>query len=329
MTPNLSTRYLGLALENPVVASAMPMTFTVDGVRALQDAGVGAIVMRSIFEEQIREDGSAMEDDLSADLSPHAMAYLKADFAMQFNTARYLEQVRTLRASCKVPLIASLNCCRPDTWLTFAKEVENTGVDAIELNIYDISCTPSETAAKIEDRHIELVRSVLKHVSIPVAVKIAPYYTSVLNFARRLDQLGVAGLVLFNRFFQPDIDVEKMALVNTINTSRSESLRIPLRWTALLRPFVKCDIGLTGGVHAANDAVRGLLAGATTLCMASEIIQRGASVVIPEVLDGLRDWMTRHRFSSLGDFRGRLAERNMRDNVGFERVQYINTFTAF
>ena len=329
MTPDLSTRYLGLRLANPVVAAASPMTFTADGVRSLQDAGVGAIVMRSIFEEQIREDAAAMEDDLSVDLSPHAMAYLKADFAMQFGTARYLEQVRALRAACKVPLIASLNCIRPDTWVTFAKEVENTGVDAIELNIYDIPDNPAETAEKIEERHLALVQSVLKRVSVPVAVKIAPYYTSVLNFARRLDRLGVAGLVLFNRFFQPDIDIEEMKLVNSINTSRSESLRMPLRWTAILRPFVKCDIGITGGVHVAGDAVRGLLAGATTLCMASEILHSGPAKAVPDVLGGLSDWMNRHGFAKLDDFRGRLSERNQRNGAGFERVQYINTFTAF
>lgn len=321
--PNLATRYLGLQLDNPVVASASPLTFTLKGVREMQEAGVGAIVMRSIFEEQIRADVADMYDALEADMSPHAMAYLHADLPMQLGPEKYLDRVRAIRKEVHVPLIASVNCIHPNQWVSFARKIQGTGVDAIELNVYDIPDDPFEPGFAIEDRHAKLVASVLKEVTLPVAVKISPYYSSPLQFAKRLDKLGVAGLVLFNRFFQPDIDIEKLALRNTPNLSRPESLRLPMRWVALLRHTVGCSLALTGGVHTADGAVRAILAGADVACVASAILTRGCTKPIVEILQGLRDWMAAHGYDDIAQCRGLLAERDLKDKQGFERAHYV------
>lgn len=320
---NLSTRYLGLTLDNPVIASASPLTFTLKGVRELQEAGIGAIVMRSIFEEQIRADVSDMYDALETDMSPHAMAYLNADLPMQLGPERYLDRVRAIRKEARVPLIASVNCIHPAQWLSFARKIQGTGVDAIELNVYDIPDDPFEPGSAIEDRHAKLVESVLKEVTIPVAVKISPYYSSPLQFAKRLDKLGVAGLVLFNRFFQPDIDIDKIALRNSPNLSRPESLRVPLRWVAILRHVVGCSLALTGGVHTADGAVKALLAGADVACVASAILARGTTRPVAEILDGIREWMAAHGYNDVAQFRGLLSERDLKDKQGFERAQYV------
>lgn len=321
--PNLATRYLGLQLDNPIVASASPITFTVKGVRDLQDAGIGAIVMRSIFEEQIRADVSSMYEALEADMSPHALAYLNADLPMQLGPERYLDRVRAIRKEARVPLIASVNCINPAQWVSFARKIQATGVDAIELNVYDIPDDPFEPGSAIEDRHLRLVEAVLKQVTIPVAVKISPYYSSPLNFAKRLEKLGVAGLVLFNRFFQPDIDIEKLTLRNTPNLSRPESVRLPMRWVAILRHTVACSLALTGGVHTADGAVRAILAGADVACVASAIMTRGCTKPVGEILAGLKEWMQKHGYDDIGACRGLLAEKNLKDKQGFERAQYV------
>lgn len=321
--PSLTTKYLGLQLDNPIVAAATPMTFTEKGISALQEAGVGAIVLSSIFEEQIRSDVSEIYESLEDDMSPHALAYLHADLPMQIGPESYLNRVRELRKIAKVPLIASVNCLHAAQWVTFARKIEATGVDAIELNVYDIPVDPFVTSAEIEDEHIKLVESVLRQVTIPVAVKLSPYYTSPPHLARRLDKLGINGLVLFNRFLQPDIDVSTLKLDNTPNLSRPESMRLPLRWVALLRNLVSCDLGLTGGVHNANGVIRAILAGADVVCPASAILMRGNAEPVAEMLDGLRDWMTAQRHEDIGKFRGSLSERNLTDRKGFERSQYV------
>ncbi len=321
--PDLATRYLGLPLDNPVVASASPWTFTLNGVRQLEAAGAGAIVIRSIFEEQIRADVAEMYDALGDDLSPQALAYLNADLPMRLGPERYLERVREIRAAVQVPLIASINCTHPDQWVSFARKIVATGVDAIELNVYDVPVDPFETGEAIEARHKRLVTAVRHEVRIPVAVKLGPHYASLPNLARHFDQAGVAGLVLFNRFLQPDIDTEQLTLKNTPNFSRPESIRLPMRWIAILRPMVHCSLALTGGVHGPEGAVRALLAGADVACVTSAVLLRRSADPITEVRQGLSDWMQAHGYASLDAFRGRLAERNVKDRVGFERAHYV------
>jgi dihydroorotate dehydrogenase (fumarate) len=264
-----------------------------------------------------------MYEALEADMSPHAMAYLNADLPMQLGPERYLARVREIRKEVQVPLIASVNCIHPAQWVSFARKIQSTGVEAIELNVYDMPDDPFEPGSAIEDRHARLVESVLKEVTIPVAVKISPYYSSPLQFAKRLDKLGVAGLVLFNRFFQPDIDIETLALRNTPNLSRPESERLPMRWVAILRHVIGCSLALTGGVHTADGAVRAILAGADVACVASAVMLRGCTKPIVEILDGLRAWMATHGYDDIAKCRGLLAEKDLRDKRGFERAHYV------
>ncbi len=320
---NLATKYLGLTLDNPVVASASPLTFRLESIREMQDAGVGAIVMRSIFEEQIRDDVSSMYEALEDDMSPQALAYLNADLPMQLGPERYLDKVRSIRREVRVPLIASVNCISPDQWVPFARRIESTGVDAIELNVYDIADDPFETGAAIEERHLKLVENVLKQVNIPVSVKISPYYSSPLNFAKRLERLGVAGLVIFNRFFQPDIDIDRLTLRNTPNISRAESMRLPMRWVAILRNIIGCNLALSGGVHTADGAIRSILAGADVVCMTSALMLRGCTEPIREIREGLCRWMEEHGYEKLEEWRGLLSDKDLTDNRGFERAQYV------
>ena len=324
---NLATTYMGLKLANPLVASSCPRTFSVDSVRRLEDAGLGAVVMKSIFEEEIRVRVEGMYAELASDLHPEALDYLRADLPMRIGPEQYLERLAAIKASVNIPVIASVNCVSSDQWVAFARQIEAAGADALELNVYDISADPEMSGAALESRHINLVRDLRRDVSLPLAVKIGSFYSSIAEFARQLDEVGVSAIVLFNRFFQPDIDIETMTLRGAVNYSHPEDLRLPLRWVAILRDVVRCDLSVSTGVHDAEGAIKALLAGANTVQICSILYQQGYEAA-GRILAGLTEWMERKRFASVDEFRGRLRAGQGRDPRGFERVQYMKTLTG-
>ena len=321
--PSLATTYLGLSLKNPIVASSCPLTSELKTARALEEAGVGALVVRSIFEEQIRDEVAHMYAALEEAGSSAALDYLRADLPMRLGPEKYIENLKVLRRELKIPIIASVNCIAPDQWVKFARKIESTGVDALELNVYDIPDTPTVNSAAIEQRHTELVEAIRAEVSLPIAVKLSPYYTGLANVACRMNRLGVKGLVLFNRFLQPDIDIETLELVYEVHRSHPDDLRLPLRWIAILRNLVRCDLALSSGVHSAEAAIKALLAGANAVYCCSALYRKPEGSVTREILDGLNAWMTRHDFASIDAFRGRMRERELGDGRGFERAHYV------
>jgi dihydroorotate dehydrogenase (fumarate) len=325
--PDLTTTYMGLTLPNPIIAGSSTQTITAEKVKALEEAGVGAVVLKSIFEEQIRSDVSEMVESLQDDMHSEAYEYLRADYPMQIGPEKYLDRLRDIKAAVSIPVIASVNCIDGDRWVAFARKIEAAGADAIELNVYDIPQDGTVSSEAVEQRHLDLVEAVSKELTIPVAVKIGPYYSSMSNFIERLAALDIQGIVTFNRFFQPDIDIESMELKSGINFSTPDDIRLPVRWIAMMRNRVSCDLGLTGGVHGAEGAIKGLLAGANTIQICSVLYKEGNSC-IGEIIKGLTDWMEAKQFETIDAFRGRLSEPAEGAKGGFARAQYVKAFVG-
>jgi dihydroorotate dehydrogenase (fumarate) len=325
---NLKTSYLGLELKNPIVASSSPLTGSVARARELEASGVGAIVMRSVFEEQIRGEIAGMYQALEDAGTGVALDYLRADLPMRLGPEKYIEDLRSLRRELKIPVIASINCVNPDQWVTFARKLETAGADAIELNVYDIPVDPAMTSEDVETRHLDLVRSIEAEVKLPVAVKLSPYYSGLISFTRQLNALNVEGIVLFNRFLQPDIDIEAEVLKYGVHFSRAEDLRLPLRWVAILRDHLTCDLALSSGVMDAAGVVKALLAGANVAYICSVLFLQPRPAGVRGMLEGLTAWMDRKGYADLAAFRGKLRETDFRDGSGFERAHYIRTLTG-
>ena len=321
--PSLETTYLGLPLKNPIIASSCPLTSSLDSARRLEAAGAGAIVVRSIFEEQIRQEVSNLYDALADSGTSAALDYLRADLPMQLGPETYVANLRALRQGLKIPVIASVNCIAADQWIAFARKLQHAGADALEMNVYDVPDDPEEDSAAIEARHVKLVESIRAEVTIPISVKLSPYYTGLMHFARHLNRLGVGAMVLFNRFLQPDIDVDRLELVYQVHLSHPDDLRLPLRWVAILRDRVGCDLALSSGVHDAKAAIKALLAGANAVYLCSALFRKPTGHVITEILQGLEAWMAEHAFATIPDVRGRMRERVLGDRHGFERAHYV------
>ena len=320
---DLKTFYLGLALKNPLVVSASPLTNDLDAVMQLEAAGASAVVLRSIFEEQIQTDVSDMVTALEDDTSMAALEYLRADLPGQIGPEQYIEKIQEMRKHLKIPVIASVNCVNPSQWVAYAKKIENAGADALELNLYHMPVDALETSEKVEARYLALAKAVMAEVSLPVAVKLSNHVTALIPLARRLSDLGVRGLVFFNRFLQTDVNIDKEAIFYATNYSNSSVLHSQLRWTAVVRDWVSCDLAISGGIHTGADLVKALLVGADVGCICSALYLRHDNTVIREILDGLTNWMTTKGYTTLADFRGKLRETDLQDGVGFERSQYV------
>ena len=320
---NLKTAYLGLELNNPLIVSSNPLTNNVEAVARLEQAGAAAVVMRSIFEEQIRSEVSDMYAALEGDTSGAAMEYLRADLPAQLGPETYLAKIADMRKRVKIPIIASVNCVEASKWVTYAKKIERAGADALELNLYHMPVDPNETSEKVEARRMALVRAVLSEVKLPVAVKLSQHYTTLLPFARLLDASGVKGLVLFNRFLQTDVDIEKETVFLATNYSSPKVLHSQLRWTAVLRDWVRGSLAVSGGIHSGDELVKALLVGADVGYICSVLHVRHDFAVIGEILKGLSAWMDRKGYKALADFRGKLRDADLKDGCGFERSQYV------
>jgi dihydroorotate dehydrogenase (fumarate) len=321
---NLSTEYLGLWLPHPFVAGASPLADTVDRCRRLEDAGVAAIVLRSLFEEQIAIEALAhhQAEFGHADAHAEARSYLPAADECVFGPDEYLEHLQAVRKAVGVPVIASLNGHTEGGWLDHGKRMAAAGADAIELNLWSVAADPGESAAEIEERALAIVRTVRAAVTVPCAVKLSPFHTSLANFALRLQAAGADGLVLFNRFFEPDVDLESMELRPHLELSDGHELLLRLRWLALLSGRVDCSLAVSGGVHTERDAVKAILCGAHAVQVVSAVL-RGGMRRIGELRDGVARWLEDNGYSSLRQARGSMDHRRSPDPKALERVHYM------
>ncbi len=323
MAIDLSTRYLGLDLSSPLMPGASALVDDPDTVRRLEDAGASAIVLYSLFEEQIRE--TSLRRSQPPGGSTRAVTFASVPGAI--GPDAYLELVHRTKLAVAVPVIASLNGRTVGDWIEHARAIEQAGADALELNLYFVATDVAEPGAAIEERCVEIVRAARAAVTIPLAVKLSPFYTSVANLAHRFDGLGVDGLVLFNRFFQPDIDVDKLDYVARLDPSDPTELKVRLRWIALLFGRVRASLALSGGVHSPIDVVKGLMAGADALQVVSALLVHGPAFM-RTLRDGLVGWMEEHGHASLADLRGRLSLGRAPNPGALERASYIEALRA-
>jgi dihydroorotate dehydrogenase (fumarate) len=319
---NPKTTYMGVELSSPFIVAASSISSYIDRVEMAEKAGAGALVIRSLFEEQIMFDALQMEDSLSvgSEVFPEALSYFPE---IQHGEAdEHLMWVEKTRNAVKMPLFASLNAISPGAWIKYAKQLEATGVDGLELNIYSVASDAKKTSAEIENNIYEIVESVLQEVEIPVAVKLSPFLTSPLNVASELDRRGIKALVLFNRFLQPDIDAETESLVNKMVLSTPDEMKLPLRHIALLYGRVDLDLAITSGIHSGLDAARAILAGACGVQTASALIKNGIPYLSTMIRE-LEGWMEEKGYQVLDDFKGSLSQREHDDPYAFERAQYV------
>jgi dihydroorotate dehydrogenase (fumarate) len=332
VTVDLSTRYLGLELRSPLVVSANPLTREPDAVAKFEEAGAGAIVMPSLFEEEIENE----EIELAASLDQGTEGFAEAlDYFPEVDTFigegdRYLRSLEILKRQSNVPIIASLNANSVGGWVRFAKLMADAGADALELNLYRISVDRSKNAVEIEDEDLELIAAVRAAVALPLAVKLSPYYSSLSNFAGKVVEAGANGLVLFNRFYQPDIDLEELAVVPRVSLSHPSELRLPMRWTAILRPQLgpEVSIAATSGIHSGTDAVKAVMVGADVAMMASAVLRDGPGK-IADIESEMRTWLEENEYSSVTQLRGSASQGSVEDPGTFERAQYIRTLHSW
>jgi dihydroorotate dehydrogenase (fumarate) len=321
---NLSTTYLGLKLENPIVVGASPFCDSVDTARQLQDAGAAAVVMRSLFEEQIEAEIKAMTHhiDLPAESNAEATSYFPNFSEYQLAPDQYLRQIELLKKSLSIPVIASLNGARLGGWIDYARRFESAGADAIELNLYQLVTRAEIAGDEVEADLREIVHLVSESVKIPVSVKLSAFHTSPANFVLSLEHAGAAGVVLFNRFYQPDLDLEEMEVVPHLRLSDTSELLMRLRWLAIISPQLRGSLAASGGVHSAQDILKAVFAGAHAVQLVSVLLQNGPRF-IPVLLDGINKWMGDHGYSSVNEFRGAMNLRRCPDPSAFERANYI------
>jgi dihydroorotate dehydrogenase (fumarate) len=327
---DLSTTYLGLQLKNPLVVSASPLSHKVDTVRALEAAGASAVVLYSLFEEQIINEGMVVDHFLNrvSELSNEARSYFPEPNNFSVGPEGYLDHIQKLKKAIKIPVIGSLNGISSGGWINYAKKIEQAGADALELNIYYVPTEVDLTATELEDAYVDLVTDVCKEVHIPVAVKLSPYFTALPNLAHKLVKAGTSGLVLFNRFYQPDLDVEALEVVSNLVLSSPEELRLPLRWISILYGNVNADLALTSGVHSALDIVKSVMAGASVTMLASELLAKGVGRT-QELLYDLQKWMEEYEYESIDKMRGSMSQKSVAEPAAFERANYIKILQGY
>jgi dihydroorotate dehydrogenase (fumarate) len=324
---NLETKYLGLQLKNPLIMGASPLGDSLERVQALEEAGAAAIVLRSLFEEQIEMEERAFHHHVeshSGGFAEAAGGYLPpfTDFAL--DTDHYLEHLRNLKKRLEIPVIGSLNGVTPGGWESYARRIEEAGADALELNLYDLPADPTQDSLAVESRYIQIVKDLRSLIKIPLAVKLSPFYSSLPNFVMRLSQAGADGVVLFNRLYQPDIDIKTLQVKTALTLSDSSELALRLRWVAILEPHFQGSISVSGGVHTTADAIKALMTGATTLQMVSAIIRNGPSH-FKKLEQEIRNWLDENEYESLDQLRGSMSLRTCPDPAAFGRSNYMRT----
>ena len=328
--PDLSTTYLGLRLKNPLVASASPLSKKLDRARRLEEAGIAAIVMYSLFEEQIVHESLEFDHYLSrgTDSFPEALSYLPDGGLYAISPEKYLNQVAGLKKALSIPIIGSLNGVSKGGWTSYARRIEEAGADALELNMYYIATDVEMTSSDIEKTQVELVAEIKSAIKIPLAVKISPFVTSIPNFVKRLVEAGADGVVLFNRFYQPDFDLDELEIVHSLDLSTSSDLRLPLRWISILHGKISVDFALTSGVHMYQDVLKAMMAGAKVAMMASNLLHGGEQVISP-MLSDLEEWMKDHEYESIQQMQGSMSQDSVKEPAAFERANYMKVLNSF
>ncbi len=344
----LATTYLGFELKSPLVASASPLSEEIDNLRQMEDAGAGAVVLHSLFEEQIIKESEELHQRLSAGTEsfaesltylpevtqykqvPDFGAYSSVPDMTRYNRGPegYLEHVRRAAEAVSIPVIASLNATSPGGWVKHARKIEEAGASALELNIYFLPTDPNVSGSEIEKTYCELVTQVKNTIHIPVAVKLGPYFSAMANFARQLDKAGADALVLFNRFYQPDLDLENLEVVPTVNLSTSQELLLRLHWVAILYGRISPDLAITGGVHTAEDVLKAMMAGARVAMMTSALLRNGIGH-LDQVRKDLIRWLEEHEYESVRQMQGSLALRSVANPSAFERANYMRVLGSY
>ncbi|HLG16419.1 MAG TPA: dihydroorotate dehydrogenase-like protein [Blastocatellia bacterium] len=327
---DLSTEYMGLKLKNPIVPSSSPLSHSVDSIRRLEDAGAAAVVMYSLFEEQITMESFYLDYYLSHGTESYAESLNYFPEMQRYNLGpdEYIELIRRAREAVDIPIIASLNGVSTGGWIDYACQMEDAGASAVELNVYYIPTDPYVVSTEVEHMYIDILRDVKRVVSLPIAMKLSPYFSSTAYMARRLTEAGAEALVLFNRFYQPDFDLEKLEVAPRLVLSTSEELRLPLRWVAILYGRVPVYLAITSGIHTYEDVLKALMAGADVAMMASELLQNGVHR-IGEVLTEMSRWMEDHEYESVAQMIGSMSQKHVAEPSAFERANYMKTLASY
>lgn len=328
--PDLTTNYLGLELKNPIVPSASPLMRHLDNIKRMEDMGAAAVVLHSLFEEQIISDSQKLDFILSygVDSFPEALSYFPDVRSYNLGPDGYLEHIRRAKAAVNIPVIASLNGFSTGGWVDYARQIEQAGADALELNMYYIAANAEQDSVALEEMYLELVGTIRRVVKIPLAVKLGHHFTAFAHFARQIADTGADALVLFNRFYQPDMDLENLEVVPSVNLSSSYELRLRLRWVGLLYGRVGCDFAVTGGVHNAEDVLKAMMAGANVAMMTSAILQYGIDL-LPKVISNVEQWMLDHEYESIRQMRGSMSYKNVAHPAAFERANYVQVLRTY
>jgi len=327
---DLSTTYLGLRLASPLVASSSPLGESLDNLRRLEDAGAAAVVLHSLFEEQLTLESNGLDRALTAgaESNPEAPSYFPDLKGYNLGPDGYLEHIRKAKGALGIPVIGSINGVTPGAWVEFAKEIEEAGADALELNVFFIPTDPKLTAADVEQQYCDLVRHVKAAIRIPLAVKVGHQFTAFANLARRLEEHGADGLVLFNRFYQPDLDPDNLEVTSSLTLSSPYELLLRLHWVAVLYGRIHADLAVTGGVHGARDVLKAVMAGATVAMTASALLKHGIEHLTVIKRD-LVLWMEKHEYESVRQMRGSLSQRSAANPEAFERANYVKVLSAY
>jgi len=327
---DLSTAYLGLALKNPIVVSASPLSKKIDKAKQLEEAGVSAIVMYSLFEEQIIHESLELDYYLTRGTETYAEAltYLPDTGTYSLAPDKYLAQVTALKKALNIPVIGSLNGVSRGGWTRYARLIQDAGADALELNLYYLPTDLDLKGSDLEDAQVELVAEVRSAITIPLAVKLSPFITSLPHFARRIVEAGAGGLVLFNRFYQPDFDLDELEIVHSLDLSTSAEMRLPLRWISILNGKLDVDFALTSGVHTAIDVLKAMMAGAKVSMMASGLLHSGPGLV-STILSDLQGWMQAHEYESIQQMQGSMSQQAVANPAAFERANYMKVLNSF
>jgi len=327
---DLATKYLGLNLKSPLLASASPLCESVDNIRRLEDHGLAGVVLPSLFEEQLELESLSLDDDLTrgAESFPESANFFPDLQTYNLGPDGYLELIRQAKEAVNIPVIASINGISNGGWLQYTRLMEEAGADAIELNIYSIATDPALSAAEVEKNYIDLVKHVKRSIRIPLAVKLSPFFSAPANIGVRFDEVHADALVLFNRFYQPDFDVEQLEVTPSLSLSRPEELLLRLHWTAILFGHVKADLGITGGVHTARDVIKSILAGAKVAFMTSALLRNGVQHA-GYVLKELSRWLDEHEYSSVQQMCGSMSHGSVPDPTAFERGNYMKVLSSY
>ena len=327
---DLTTHYLGMQLKNPLVPSASPLSRSIDDARRLEDAGASAIIMYSLFEEAVNTEEETMVRFLHHQDTGfgEAHSFLPDHYDFSNGQDRYLENLQALKASLGIPVIASLNGVTPGGWTEHARELQQAGADALELNVYTVAADIEVSGAQIEQRYLDLLAELRRQIDIPIIMKLSPAFSSVAHMVKRLEAAGANGVSLFNRFYQPDINIDNLRLVSSLHTSTSAEVLLAMRWIAILYGRTSLSLGATGGVHTPEDAIKLLLAGADVVHLCSLLLERGPRAVGP-ILSGIREWMEEKGFDSLEEVRGRVSQISVSDPSAFERCNYVHILDSF